>query len=213
MTWKVCMMSVVGFGLALTEPLLAQTEVGGFIREDTLWTKRKSPYRAVNSVIVVNGATLTIEPGVEIRFTKDKSLNIGDISEGAGALVALGGEKESQRIRFTSDEQKQPGDWAGIEFSDLAIDAAFDEEGNYVSGSVLRYVIVEFAGGVGRPAALNIKKSSPFIVNSQVQQSATRGINVDATDAPPIRIEFCQISDCKTTGSGGGISVGVSGVA
>ena len=44
------------------------TTVGGVISENTTWTLENSPYIFVDNVIVLEGVTLTIEPGVSINF-------------------------------------------------------------------------------------------------------------------------------------------------
>jgi hypothetical protein len=44
------------------------TEVNGLISSDTTWTTAKSPYTLTGPVLVNNGATLIIEPGVTVDF-------------------------------------------------------------------------------------------------------------------------------------------------
>ena len=44
------------------------TEVSGLIDINTTWTVSNSPYIVVGSVNVASGVTLTIEPGVEVKF-------------------------------------------------------------------------------------------------------------------------------------------------
>ena len=51
---------------------IGDTIVGGFITTDTVWDIGGSPYIAEQSILVMDGATLTIEPGVEVRFDPDK---------------------------------------------------------------------------------------------------------------------------------------------
>ncbi|MBI5207248.1 MAG: hypothetical protein HY934_05590, partial [Candidatus Firestonebacteria bacterium] len=59
----------------------AQTYVGGRIYSDTTWTRERSPY-IVNSNIEIYGdeyntASLTINPGVEVRFDNGAGMTIG----------------------------------------------------------------------------------------------------------------------------------------
>jgi len=59
----------------------ADTNVSGIIDADTTWTKAASPYIVTDSIITNQGKTLTIEPGVVIKFEKGKSLRVD------GALI------------------------------------------------------------------------------------------------------------------------------
>ncbi len=167
---------LIGGGVAFTD-----TIVGGFISADTQWPLADSPYHVTSNIAVVADATLTIDPGVEIRFDPGLSLTVG-----VGTLVARGAE--ASPIRFTAQQTSptvQP--WGHIEFSDDATDATFGGAEDYVSGSILEYVTVEFAGsgGVGAVRAVD---SSPFIHASNVQHSVGGGIYVNGQGADLIRI-------------------------
>lgn len=73
---------------------VSYTEVGGLISEDTTWTKDKSPYLVTDSISVGSIATLTIDPGVVVKFNEGTSLTI------EGILKAEGTEKN--KICLTS---------------------------------------------------------------------------------------------------------------
>jgi len=189
----------------------ADTEVGGYILEDTTWTAADSPYVVVQSIIIGGDATLTIEPGVEGRFRKGLGLTVGDEVQGAGTLVARG--TEVAPILFTSNDPyedppgvAEPGDWRSIRFTDYAVDAVYDQNGEYLSGSILEHVIVEYAGG--RAAAVKTAESSPYLVHCEIRHNAHSGLRVDGADAPPIRVERCYIWDNARAGSGGGVYLG-----
>ncbi|MBK8129354.1 MAG: hypothetical protein IPK53_10700 [bacterium] len=63
-----------------------------------------------------------------------------------GTLVAIG--TPDQLIRFTSaDSSPQPGNWRGIVFNNSP-DAVYDVEGNYMGGSALAHVEVEYGGTI-----------------------------------------------------------------
>ena len=68
---------------------LGQTPVSGTISQNRTWTTSGSPY-VVTGNVEVKGAsepTLTIEPGVEVRFDSGARLEIGGNSLEPGALV------------------------------------------------------------------------------------------------------------------------------
>jgi hypothetical protein len=78
-----------------------ETVITGNITTDTVWTLMGSPYiihgPVSNRVVVRSGSTLTIEPGVEVRFEDGRTLE----TENGGSIVAIGAPGDS--IVFTSD--------------------------------------------------------------------------------------------------------------
>ncbi len=68
----------------------AQTRVGGLICGDTIWGLAGSPYVVDTSILVACDSTLTIEPGVELRFEPGLGLTVGHVTFGRGTLVAQG---------------------------------------------------------------------------------------------------------------------------
>ena len=124
-------------------------EISGIIREDRTLTNDYL-YIVTGNVLVDEGVTLTIEPGTRIQFCPEKYLRID------GCLVAIG--TEDSMIVFTSNAQNPaPGDWYGIRFTDKSRDAIFDANGNYLSGSIVNYVEIEFGSGI------SISDASPYI--------------------------------------------------
>lgn len=101
--------------LVFSPQAFAQTNVSGTISQNTTWTlapmppNNGSPYIVIGNITVNPGVTLTIEPGVEVKFAGNYSLTVN------GTLSAAG--TSSQNIRFTSNQTTPAtGDWVGIRF-------------------------------------------------------------------------------------------------
>jgi hypothetical protein len=112
----VLLTALVGFSISGR----ADTTVpGGTISTDTTWDLSGSPY-IVTGTVDIQGTdgpdgvtTLTILPGVQVRFTTAGQLRIGLSNK--GALKADG--TAGQPIVFTSSAASPaPGDWLGLEF-------------------------------------------------------------------------------------------------
>ena len=163
------------------------TNVGGPITSDTTWTAACSPYIATSGILVMDGVRLTIEPGVEVKFNGLYSLCID------GELIAWG--TSGSPITFTSNVGTNPGDWGYILFTDTSVDATYDAGENYVSGSIIQYAVIEYAGGasVDNNGALRIDASSPFIDHSTVRNNASRGISVFNNGAPKITYNTMRV--------------------
>ena len=100
-------------------PIHATKEVSGTIFTDTIWNVENSPYIATGHIYVrgTDGpdgiTTLTIEPGVQIRFNPGVFLSIGASSDSPGAVIARG--TQSAPILFTSNQPtRAAGDWSGM---------------------------------------------------------------------------------------------------
>ena len=88
-------------------PTARATYVEGTITQDTDWTLVDSPFIVSNDITVNPGATLTIEPGVQVRFADNFSMIVN------GRIIADG--TNDRMIRFTSNNlNASVGKWGTI---------------------------------------------------------------------------------------------------
>ena len=139
-------------GTAVCDPIVA----------DTHWMLAGSPYTVCGAfaVTVAKGVTLTVDPGVVVQFEANGRLDV------AGTLAATGAE--TQPITFTG-VTPAPGSWQG-----LTIVGALGEPN---TGSVLRYVTVEYGGtGTANSANLSLESAQIDIAYSTFRHGGKHGI-------------------------------------
>lgn len=125
-----------------------------------------SPYVIDADLEITSGATLTIDAGVEVQVSRSHWVDIDD-----GILVAEGTTDDP--IVFTSSEASPgPGSWLGLRF----------REGTS-SGTVLRNVIVQFAGedAYSQHACIDVQGDVNAVVLDQVtfESCGQGGLYVD----------------------------------
>jgi hypothetical protein len=170
--------------------LFCQTEISGIISSDTTLSLSYSPYVVTGNIMVNSTATLTIEPGVELRFEKSVGMLIN------GDLVARG--TQDKYIIFTSNQNMpHKGDWSCLKFA-------------LSSGSVLEYCIIEYAGNKGNNGTVILENSYPYINHSIIRNGGTCGLLVDNTYPGSLKITNSIINDngkSPVVPWGGGISI------
>ena len=149
--------------------------VSGAVSATTTWTLAGSPYVVTADVVVDEGVSLTIEPGVEVRFDSSTTLVVN------GQLIARG--TSSTKVKFTSNAgTPAKGDWGYVKFTDTSVDATFDGSGTYLSGSVLEHCTVEYGGALGSPGqvlgSVWADSASPFISRCEVRYSGRGGMRI-----------------------------------
>jgi len=158
---------------------------------NTTWYLDSSPYVVTDSVHLLTGTTLFIQPGVVVRFTDNKSITI------SGVLDARG--NESDPIVFTSDDDPgyggsgtgAAGQWDKIYF-----------DGAGVKGSIMKNCIVKY-GGYGGEGQIYIYKETfddsgnpeVQIINSSITNSSSAGIQLRITSATVLN---CTITNNVT---------------
>jgi len=168
---------------------LGQTPVSGSITTDTTWTAANSPYVATQ-ITVNSGVTLTIEPGVVVKFQ-----STGSYLKVNGTLRAEG--TEASPVVFTSFKDDSYGGDTNNDGSATA-PAVQDWEGIYLYAtagqSVMRYCVVKYAGYYYQSndsrsrAGIYIEGSSPTIDHCAISRNgyAYDGYGIRLKDASPV---------------------------
>lgn len=154
------------------------------ITADETWTAFGNDHIVTGYVIVSHDATLTIEPGVTVKFNEDAKLSIGD-GTGGGQLIARG--TKDNEIVFTSNlTSPAPGDWQFIFFNENAADT-----------SIIEHAVIEYSGGNStyKSAIYLFGDTSPTFRNCLIRYSATRGISFQGPSTS-------EISGCCFTNNG-----------
>lgn len=100
------------------------------------------------NVLVANGRTLTVEPGVRLRFHEKSYLEIGH----KGSRLIARGTKDKPIVFTSAAMSPKRGDWVGIVFGDAPGE-----------GTVLEHAVVEYAGreSHGGQGALTVFRAFP----------------------------------------------------
>ncbi len=157
------------------------------------------PYHVIDTIYIhytTNAPypTLTIEPGVELRFSEDAGMRIGSGSSYAAQLMAVG--TEQMPITMTSFSGA-PGGWSGLYFTD-----ASDADG---VESAMNWCYVKYAGanlaGFGSTAGIYLYYTSqPTLDNCAFTFSGDLGMK--------FRNYTGVIEDCRASlNEGDGVEV------
>ena len=167
--------------------------VGEQVKQNAQWKKWAAPYVVVSDMVNVykdttSAATLTIDPGVVVKFGTNTSLQVGS-GTSRGVLVAKG--TSGDKIIFTSSQASPaPGNWNGIKLN-----------GDASSASVLEQAVIEYAGtGLNyNNANLAISASAPLIRNCTIRNSGGSGVYIASATNWPV------IIDSEITGNKWGV--------
>ena len=147
--------------------LLVNTDIEDNVTWDTSY-----PYISVaGNISILQGITLTIEPGVTVKFGYRTSLTVN------GTLMANG--SYFNQIRFIPIAE-EPGtmDWQGVTFQNDSV------------GSIMNYVKVEYAeGGIATYGA------SPSITNCSLQYNFYYGILCGENSQPIVKYNYVNFTE------------------
>jgi len=163
------------------------------ISDSVTWLKQSCPYYLQSLYIgSTEGSTLTLEPGVELRFLMNGSVTVGSVSSGTlGRLIAIGSPAE--KIIFRSAEAApSAGDWGGIYFSKRAL-----------KGSKLSNVIVQDAkGNMIDNGAITVSNSNIAIDSVEITNFTGSGVAAGNTWESPV-VGFTSFSYNNITSTDG----------
>ena len=160
-------------------------QYGGTITGDATWHDAGLPYALYGWYDVAQGGSLTIEPGVTVRFGPLGSALQGNIEVKSGGRIWAEGT-ESKRIRLTSDKATPAaGDWAYVML----------ENGAHGSFSQCDF---EY-GGQWNQGQLSIQSSNVTVTDCAFLHSFSEGICIDGQSLTPT-VHNVQITTCGQYG-------------
>lgn len=168
--------------ILMATPLHAQTIVSGTINQDSTWSLIGSPYIVQGLVTVANGATLTIDSAVVVRFDDDASLTaLGTLN----ARYALFTSRKD-----TTGGSPARGDWAGIQVGDWSNNGAADFD----------HCVVRYGGyqHVGADAAnLFLYHGSLTLTACEISLSNNSGVMYGGGNGPStLTLTNTSVSSC-----------------
>ncbi len=163
----------------------------GTIDTDEIWTPEGNPHIVSKTLTIAgyspNGATLTIEPGVEVRFEQNAKIVVGDNNSPA-TLIAKG--TETSRIVFTGNQtEKTRGWWYHVYFNEQAVNCQ------------MAYCTVEYGGKAdiySNGGNIIIDKAENVVIeNCVITNSATNGLRFDTAYSSDISTGSAKLSSNK----------------
>lgn len=163
---KIIVVFSVFYLLSLMTSDVKSIEISG--NQSGQWTLDKSPYIVTGNIVIPENATLSIEPGVVVKFAGYYSINV------RGSILALG--LLGKRIVFTSIHDKEFGvvgqptnviptitDWLG-----------FDIAASSVNSSKFEYCIIRYSDQV-----LLANNANPTVSHVIIADCAAKNLNID----------------------------------
>jgi len=187
--------NLIAIALAVAVPAGSPcaTEISGNVVADTTWAVGGSPYVVVGDVRVKGASTLSIDPGVEVRFDGAYEIYV----EGGSSLVAEG--TPSARIVFTSNAPSPtPTDWKNVFIFDSPSSSfrhcvfEYAAKGLYLNNSSPPIERCRFSSC---QIGIWCHASSPAITGSEIVDSSSVGIFCLYSSSVP------TVNDCNLEGN------------
>ncbi|WP_156370518.1 hypothetical protein [Acidovorax sp. Leaf84] len=153
---------VLGLSMGGLSDAAAAMMVSGVISADTVWSAAQSPVTVQGDVTVDQDATLTVEPGVEVRMAANASFTLN-----RGAVVAVG-TVEKPIVISSAIAAPAPGSWGQWRF----------RQGTRSAQTRLEHVRIEYGSGVV------IEKSSPTLDRVSINHHRGPAIEMDLESSP-----------------------------
>jgi hypothetical protein len=155
-------------------PTARATYVEGAIKQDTDWTLIDSPFIVSNDITVNPGATLTIEPGVQVRFADNFSMMVN------GRIIADG--TNDRMIRFTSNNlNASVGKWGTIIINGIQQSSMTNCIIEYgTNGTTFESGSLNFQNNIVRSNqnGITVNGGSVTVENNEITNNTVSGVNI-----------------------------------
>lgn len=161
--FRLSLLNLLVTGFLFSFPLCqlkAQIYVGGIMLQDDTWSDVSQPYVLVESVVIPDGITLKIMPGVHILCESVTGFKVD------GDLIAGGTQADSIYISAIDKP------WIGLHF--LSAHTLTDAVGNYISGTLLSHVSLQ-----GAVTGIMLQDSSGILIQNCSLRNASYGITMN----------------------------------
>jgi len=155
----------------------------GEMKASGAWENTDIVYVLTGAVTVRNTATLSIAPGVTVKFAENTYIDVHGTLRSIGSAeqkVVLTSFKDDVHGGDTNGDESSsapaPGDWTMLRFYDDSNDA----------NCIIDHTVIRYAGrhGGNRYGAIHILSASPTISNNTITDSFFYGIWYDAKSSP-----------------------------
>jgi hypothetical protein len=166
---------------------------GGNVTHGGSWQSTGVPFVIGGEITIPAGATLTLQPGLQIGLYDGSRITVnGTLSArgaaGAPITITSAAAPGFYAPEITAGTSPKPGDWSNIYFS-----------GTAASGSVLDHVLVQYGRGTGggSPAMIDaVSGAAITITNSTIAYAVGIGVWADRQSSPTI--VNCTFHDLQT---------------